>query len=208
MQSIRFKLLEFIGIFILIPLSYILDYPIFIKFSIGCLGFVYVLFVLLRIEHVKFKIAKNLHWRHFFRRVLIQLSVIAFLTVLYVWFMDKSQLFYVMLNKPFFWLLLLLIYSSLSVYPQELVYRTFFFERYKNMFKSQTVFVIVNALVFSLAHLFFKNTLVLIMTFIGGILFALTYLKTKSTVMVSVEHAIYGCWLFTVGMGDMLGFPN
>ncbi|MGS2725959.1 CPBP family intramembrane glutamic endopeptidase [Psychroserpens sp. BH13MA-6] len=152
--------------------------------------------------------AKNLHWRHFFKRVLIQLLVIAILTVLYVWFMDKSQLFYVMLNKPFFWLLLLLIYSSLSVYPQELVYRTFFFERYKNMFKSQTVFVIVNALVFSLAHLFFKNTLVLIMTFIGGILFAFTYLKTKSTVMVSVEHAIYGCWLFTVGMGDMLGFPN
>jgi len=26
--------------------------------------------------------------------------------------------------------------------------------------------------------------------------------------LVSIEHAIYGCWLFTVGMGSMLGFPS
>ena len=66
----------------------------------------------------------------------------------------------------------------------------------------------VNAALFSLAHIFFKNTLVMILTFIGGILFALTFKKTKSTLLVSIEHAIYGSWLFTVGMGEMLGFPN
>jgi membrane protease YdiL (CAAX protease family) len=49
---------------------------------------------------------------------------------------------------------------------------------------------------------------VLAFTFIGGILFAYTYQKTKSTLLVSIEHAIYGCWLFTVGMGTMLGFPS
>jgi membrane protease YdiL (CAAX protease family) len=59
-----------------------------------------------------------------------------------------------------------------------------------------------------LAHLFFKNTLVIVLTFLGGILFAITYHKTNSTLLVSIEHAIYGCWLFTVGMGSMLGFPT
>ena len=48
----------------------------------------------------------------------------------------------------------------------------------------------------------------MVLTFLGGLIFAITYYKTKSTLLVSIEHAIYGCWLFTVGMGDMLGFPS
>ena len=70
------------------------------------------------------------------------------------------------------------------------------------------LFLMVNAAVFSLAHIFFKNTLVMLLTFVGGLLFALTFKKTKSTLLVTIEHAIYGCWLFTVGMGEMLGFPS
>ncbi|MFD2292318.1 type II CAAX prenyl endopeptidase Rce1 family protein [Mariniflexile gromovii] len=118
------------------------------------------------------------------------------------------MLFELLINKPLLWVLLLFIYSVFSVYPQELLYRTFFFNRYKNYFKSESLFLFVNAICFSLSHLFFKNSLVLLMTFIGGLLFALTFNKTKSTLLVSIEHAIYGSWLFTVGMGAMLGFPT
>ncbi len=75
------------------------------------------------------------------------------------------------------------------------------------LFNSNMLFLFVNAIVFSLAHLFFKNTLVVILTFLGSLLFAFTFNKTKSTLLVSIEHAIYGSWLFTVGMGSMLGFP-
>jgi len=46
------------------------------------------------------------------------------------------------------------------------------------------------------------------LTFIGGVLFAYTYQKTKSTALVAIEHAVYGNWLFTVGMGEMLAFPG
>jgi membrane protease YdiL (CAAX protease family) len=67
---------------------------------------------------------------------------------------------------------------------------------------------LINAALFSLAHVFFKNALVMLLTFTGGILFALTFRKTKSTLLVSIEHSIYGCWLFTVGMGEILGFPH
>ena len=48
----------------------------------------------------------------------------------------------------------------------------------------------------------------IILTFLGGLLFAFTFKKTKSTILVSIEHAIYGSWLFTIGMGAMLGFPT
>jgi membrane protease YdiL (CAAX protease family) len=70
------------------------------------------------------------------------------------------------------------------------------------------LFILINAGLFSLAHLFFRNALVMLLTFLGGILFALTFKKTKSTLLVSIEHSIYGCWLFTVGMGEILGFPQ
>ena len=99
------------------------------------------------------------------------------------------------------------VYSLFSVYPQELIYRTFFYERYEALVKNEDLFIFINAILFSLAHLFFKSGIVLLITFIGGLLFAYTYFKTKSTLLVTIEHAIYGSWLFTVGMGTMLGFP-
>jgi membrane protease YdiL (CAAX protease family) len=208
MQSISYKLTEFFILFIVVPVSFAIEYSLWIKMCIGFFGFVYVLFVLLRVEKSRFKIAPNLSWKAFFKRVSIQLIVIIFLTTLYMWFVDKQNLFVVVSNKPLIWMAFLLLYSFLSVYPQELIYRTFFFKRYKSLFNNEAVFLFINAILFSLAHLFFRNGLVLMMTFIGGILFALTFKKTKSTLLVSIEHAIYGCWLFTVGMGEMLGFPS
>ena len=125
-----------------------------------------------------------------------------------MWFTSKSDLFHVLFQKPKLWVIILFLYAMFSVYPQELIYRTLYFQRYKILFKSRSLFIFLNAIVFSLAHIFYKNPLVSLMTFLGGILFALTYEKTKSTLLVSIEHAIYGCWLFTVGMGSMLGFPG
>ncbi|MDO6623847.1 CPBP family intramembrane metalloprotease [Oceanihabitans sp. 1_MG-2023] len=134
--------------------------------------------------------------------------LIAFLTILFVWFTSKDSLFSVVLHKPLLWLVILFAYSIFSVYPQELIYRTFYFQRYKNLFYNTNWLMLVNAIVFAMAHLFFKNGLVIVLTFLGGLLFAFTYSKSRSTILVTIEHAIYGCWLFTVGMGEMLGFPT
>ena len=208
MQSATYRLSELFLIFILVPVSFATDYAIWLKMCVGVVGFIYVLFVLLRIQKNKFKIAQNLNWKSFFKRTFFQLLGIALITTLYMWFVDPSNLYVVLLNKPLLWLMILFIYSVFSVYPQELLFRTFFFQRYRSLFKSEALFIIMNAALFSLGHLFFRNGLVMILTFIGGILFALTFKKTKSTLLVSIEHAIYGCWLFTVGMGSMLGFPS
>ena len=208
MQTIRYKFLELLIIFVLIPISYAFDYAPILKLVIGVLGFTYITYVLFKIEKIKVRIEKNSNWRAFWKSTSIKFLGIAIVTCFFVWFTDKESLFAVLLNKPKLWVLILLFYSLFSVYPQELLYRTFFFKRYKTLFKNEYVFIFINALLFSLAHLFFKNTLVLLLTFIGGILFAFTFKKTKSTLLVSIEHSIYGCWLFTVGMGGMLGFPS
>ena len=208
MQTTVYKLTEFFIAFILVPVSFAIDYPVWIKMIIGVMGFLYILFVLLRVQKNKFKIAKHLNWKSFFKRTLIQLAIIAIITTAYVWFVDSSSLYTVVLNKPLLWVAILFFYSVFSVYPQELIYRTFFFQRYHSLFKNEMLFIFINAALFSLAHIFFRNGLVMIMTFFGGILFGLTFKKTKSTLLVTIEHAIYGCWLFTVGMGEMLGFPS
>jgi len=208
MQSTTYKLTEFLLIFIVIPISFTIDFLIWIKMAIGIIGFAYIVFVLLRIEKNQFKMAPNLNWKKFLKRTLVNLLLIAIITTIYMWLMDKEHLFSVMLYKSKLWLFILSFYSFFSVYPQELIYRTFFFQRYNVLFSNQKLFIFVNAVVFSLAHLFFKNTLVIVLTFLGGLLFAITFSRTKSTLLVSVEHAIYGCWLFTVGMGSMLGFPS
>lgn len=208
MKSNTYKLIEFFIIFILIPISFALDYSPFIKLGIGLGGFLYVVYLLLKVERKKFKVAQGLNWKQFWRETLIKLAIIEVLTTLFVWFTDNARLFEVLLNKPLLWLVILFVYSVFSVYPQELIYRTLFFERYAVLFQSTSFAIVLNAVVFSLAHIMFKSTLVLVLTFLGGLLFALTYTKTKSTLLVSIEHAIYGSWLFTVGMGTMLGFPS
>lgn len=207
MNSVFYKGIEFFVIFILIPVSYSLSYSAYIKLALGVLGLCYIIYILLKVENEKFRITPYLNWKLFWIETLIKFLLIAFLTTLFVWLTNTKALFEVVLNKPIMWVKFLLIYSFFSVYPQELLYRTFFFKRYKMLFKNELLFIFINAIVFSLAHLFFKNSLVIILTFLGGLLFALTFNKTKSTLLVSIEHAIYGSWLFTVGMGSMLGFP-
>tara|TARA_B110000046_G_scaffold186037_1_gene231686 strand:- start:7736 stop:8362 length:627 start_codon:yes stop_codon:yes gene_type:complete len=208
MESTRYKSLELLIVFVLIPLSFAFNYPPVLKLVIGVLSFSYIIYVLFKIEKIKIEIKKNINWKAFWKSTIIKLFIIMFITSLFVWFTDAKNLFTVMLNKPKLWVLILLFYSFFSVYPQELLYRTFFFQRYEELFKNKKLFILINALLFSLAHLFFKNTLVLLLTFIGGFLFAITFKKTKSTVLVSIEHSFYGCWLFTIGMGNMLGFPS
>ena len=171
------------------------------------MGFVYVIWVLLKVEKIKVHVAKGIKWMPFWRRTFIRFVGIAMITSLYLLAIHPEKLFQVVLEQPMLWLLFVLVYSLFSVYPQELIYRTFFLTRYKSIISNSNIMVFVSAFCFSMAHLFFKSYLVLMMTFVGGILFALTFQKTKATSLVTLEHAIYGSWLFSVGYGEMLGFP-
>jgi membrane protease YdiL (CAAX protease family) len=208
MKDKIYRISEFFLLFVLFPATLPLDYAIWVKVGIGVVGFMYVIWVLLRVEKIQFFNFNKIPWMSFWRRVFIIFPLVIILTALYVWLFAPQHLFYVPLHHPLLFLFILCVYSLLSVWPQELLYRTFFYKRYEGLFKSKSLFIFVNATVFCLAHLFFRNTLVLLLTFIGGILFGLTYLKFKSTTLVTIEHAIYGNWLFTVGLGQMLGFPG
>jgi len=208
MHKKSYLLTEFFLFFIALPASLALDYAIWLKAGLVVLGLIYILVVLKRTLHISLKVNKGMNWKAFWKRLAIMFVVIALTTTAFVWFTEPKALFYVPRTNIPLLLGILFIYTFLSVWPQEVIYRTFFFERYGSLFKSKPLFVFVNAIVFSLAHIFFKSTLVTILTFIGGILFGLTYLKYRSTTLVSIEHALYGNWLYAVGLGQMLAFPG
>jgi membrane protease YdiL (CAAX protease family) len=54
---------------------------------------------------------------------------------------------------------------------------------------------------FGLAHIVFANWTAPLMTTVMGVLFALTYARTGSTLQASLEHGIWGWFAFTVGLG-------
>lgn len=121
---------------------------------------------------------------------------------------NREALFSIVLERPLLWLMISIFYSLFSVLPQEFLFRTYFFNRYESIFPSNKIYIVlINAALFSFAHIFFRNIFVLLLTFAGGILFAFSYIKTKSLLLISIEHAIYGFWLFTLGVGEMLAFP-
>jgi len=91
------------------------------------------------------------------------------------------------------------IFSSL---PQEIIYRKFFYLRYSELIKNRYLLIGVNAVLFSFAHIYFQNYMALILTLIGGIVFSLTYLKSKSLLFVSIEHSIYGLALLCSSMNQ------
>lgn len=118
-----------------------------------------------------------------------------------VYLVEPRHLFDLPRHSPWRWLLVMLLYPTLSVVPQELVFRTFFFHRYGRLFESPWVTTVASAIAFAWAHIVLMNELAVLLTLIGGWLFARTYLRTRSLLATAVEHAAYGCLLFTVGLG-------
>jgi uncharacterized protein len=104
-------------------------------------------------------------------------------------------------RNPGFWAVVMVAYPVLSVYPQGILYRAFFFTRYAEFFPGRWMMILASAAAFGFLHIVFRNPLAPALTLFGGILFALRYAETGSLATSSFEHALYGCWLFTVGLG-------
>lgn len=105
-------------------------------------------------------------------------------------------------QRPLVWAAIMVGYPLLSVYPQEVIYRVFFFHRYAALFPTPAWMIAANAAAFAYAHILFQNPLAITLTLVGGGLFAWTYHRTRSAAAVWVEHTLYGCLLFTVGLGE------
>ncbi|HHP7234363.1 MAG TPA: CPBP family intramembrane glutamic endopeptidase [Desulfobacterales bacterium] len=103
-------------------------------------------------------------------------------------------------NLPL-WAAVMVLYPLLSAYPQEIIFRTFLFHRYRFLFPGRNTRIVVSALAFGLAHLFFANWLAPTLSALGGFLIAATYAGTASTLQASIVHGLWGNLVFTIGLG-------
>ncbi len=134
-------------------------------------------------------------------RTLRRFAVLAVPLILWTILVEPERFLGFPRNNLPAWLFVMLFYPLLSVYPQELIFRTFFFHRYRPLFGDSLWLVAASALAFGMAHLFFANWIAVLLSTAGGVLFALNYRRTRSTLSVTIEHGIWGDFLFTVGLG-------
>ena len=200
-------IVELVLLFVALPFTFLLPVSVIYISLLVVTALIYVTVVIVKNKLVNKKSLFQWSEKSYWKYVLLRFAILALISVMLIYLFMPEKLFLVVKKNFLFWLMLSAFYSVFSVYPQEFLYRSFFFARYKPLVKNKYLFIGINAVVFSLAHVGFKNFFVLLITFLGGIVFALTFYRTKSLLFTSVEHAIYGVWIFTVGAGEMLAFP-
>ena len=96
----------------------------------------------------------------------------------------------------------MLVYPLVSVTTQEVMYRLFYYARYRALFGNDAQAAIaLNAVLFAFSHIVFQNPTTLVISFLGGLLFAWRYEVTRSFWAVCLEHALWGNLIFTLGLG-------
>lgn len=143
------------------------------------------------------------NWRGLaLRSLIVAAALLAFAAIGH----GTEKLFWFPRQKPHIWIGVALLYPLLSAYPQEIIYRTFFFHRYEALFRktgNSRALIAVNAALFGWSHVIVHNLTAVLLATVGGIFFAHTYERTRSTALVALEHAIYGDLIFTIGIGGM-----
>lgn len=163
--------------------------------------FVYVFFYKSKnILFCIYQIKSNFNLNYFYL-IIIRWIIVSILLYLFTSEFFPEKLFIIQKENPTVMYAVLLLYPVFSAFPQEFIFCTFFFKRYKSIFKKEYILIFMSALIFCFAHIFFINWVAPLLSLFGGLMFATTYSKTNSLLLVSIEHALYGNTLFFIGLG-------
>jgi uncharacterized protein len=144
---------------------------------------------------------RRVPFRDMIKRVLVRFAVIAPVITILVWALAPGDFLSFPRENPRIWILVMTLYPLLSVWPQEVLYRALIYKRYAPVFGEGGGYIIASALAFGYMHIIFLNWIAVAMTLVGGYIFADDYRRGRSLALVSMEHALYGCLVFTVGLG-------
>lgn len=199
-------IIEFFILFVMPPLIvaisaisfYLILMPMFI-------AFVYALWWLFGF--------KRRHWENFWRSessvvekkqlkvILVRFFICSILLTALVLQFYPDKFLNFPLQHPLLFVLFLVVYPLFSVLPQELLYRTFFFERYQLIFSNPKIMILASTIAFSYLHIMYNNYESVILTLVGGYFFSRSYEVTRSLLLVTFEHSLYGILVFTLGLG-------
>ena len=195
--------LEFAAVFLIVPL--LIYYRRIPNLPIPYLLITATLAFLVLWDDPGFNLSRLAAWgnfRPFVSTILIRDAVCLAGLGVAVYLRAPQLLFSLIRGSPRLWALIFLLYPLFSVYPQELLYRAFFFHRYQPLFGNGWGMVIASAAAFGFVHIIFRNWLAVGLCLIGGFLFSLTYQASGSLLLACLDHAIFGNFLFTIGLGE------
>jgi membrane protease YdiL (CAAX protease family) len=110
--------------------------------------------------------------------------------------------FLLLRDAPALMLAIALLYPALSALPQEIVFRPLYFRRYAAILPGgRWTPIVLNAAVFSWAHLMYWSWIVAAMTFAGGLAFAWSYERHDNFPEAVLLHALAGIIVFASGLG-------
>lgn len=132
--------------------------------------------------------------------------VIAFISLsiflgIFTYLVYEDRFFVFPIDRPNAALIFALTYPLLGALPQEIIFKCFFFHRYRSVFPGPLSLIIFNGLSFGLFHLWYANIIAPIFSIFAGMILAYRYFKTKSLLTITIEHSLMGIFLYIVGLG-------
>jgi membrane protease YdiL (CAAX protease family) len=200
MSMKKLRWIEMVGIFVGMPL--LLSRATIPHSGIITLLAICIACLILLLHDKTFDLSRfGLNGFHNWRMLWMRFAFIASSLTFYMVFVEPGKAVAILRHNPALWALIMIAYPVLSVVPQEIIYRAFYFHRYSSLFSNKRVAVVVNAALFAFAHILFRNWVAVIGSFVAGLIWALTYLESRSLLVVTIEHALYGNFVFTLGIG-------
>lgn len=198
----KLQIIEFIILFFGLPVFF---YFVDFQFPVAILLPVF-LFILIILHRTRSFIWKELiHWsikksivKYQFYVVLLSCFTLLVAVVMFI----PKELFNLPLQNTRMWVLLCLMYPMYSVFAQEVIFRTFIYHRYKNIFVKPYMFIIASGVSFSFVHILYYSFVSVFLTLLLGIYLAYIYRKTRSVLFTSILHSVLGNFAFTVGLGQ------
>lgn len=197
------RLTEFLLLFFGIPLLIYFDED-FIHPSIIVLPVLVFIFILLRYT-TDFRFKELFRWK-ISKSILLKNGIIILLCLIlmlgYVSLFESENLFNLPRANPWIYLAMCVFYPIFSAFGQEIIYRTFLFRRYQDLFHKEWLLILASGITFSFLHIVYYDPVSMILTFMGGLYFARVYALTRSVLFTSVLHGLMGIIVFGVGLGQ------
>ena len=136
-------------------------------------------------------------------RVILSFAVVTGLACLgFVFALHPESFLEIYTHRPGLWTVIMIGYPLVSALPQEVIFRSLFFERYGVLFGGAWAQIVANGVIFGIGHLFYMNPVTIAMTAAGGAIMGWAYMPHRSMLLAWVLHALAGQLIFTIGLGS------
>ncbi|MEM0922822.1 MAG: CPBP family intramembrane glutamic endopeptidase [Pseudomonadota bacterium] len=183
--------------------------PVLMLVFLGQYDLFLTVWILAAVSAVLLWITPGFQWSDLWRRIsrrgwwmLLAFSAATLaVTLSTVLLLVPERLLELPINGTGLWLMILVLYPPISAWPQELIFRSLFFERYGRLFPNASVAIAVNGAAFAFGHLFFQNWVTIAMTGLAGAVIGWAYLHDRSLWLAWALHSVGGMLVFTSGLG-------